>query len=582
MGEISELSTAPANYTVAAKTLRIHRLMAWLLIAHGIASLALAFWYRTFLEFALIGIPAVVVPLWMMRVDSQGAGTRFSVGAALMVFSGLLTQQAHGLTELHFHVFCALAFLLAYRDWRTILGAAVVIALHHVSFAVLQAFGMPFFLYSTTINPAVLTLIHAGFVVFEVGILIPLAVEGRRDWEHAEELGRVSATLGTGSESIQDVLRGVIAELEEARESAERTKGQAAVFREDAARQHEVAELASVRVQDVLELAGTLQRVAADDASRADDARGSVRRLLDQAQGVTDASRTQSEGTRQVVDAAATADRTVSLAARALDEAHAAVDRVRTQAREESEKTRAAVEDASSAVNQLGKATAGIASIVRTIGEIADQTNLLALNAAIEAARAGASGRGFAVVAEEVRKLAERSSVATGEIGSVVQEMNKTIEATLEAMKGREGSAGLADQVENALVRLTDSVGFVAHRFDEVRRAAEEVTSSNAATLREVTSIERLAGQNAEAAQLTVRIAEEIDATLDALAEGLSTNAARADRTERFMREAAGQVAEIVELSAKTEENATVAIAALDTQSQSLAVLAERVGSAAA
>jgi methyl-accepting chemotaxis protein len=572
----------PAAYSVAAKTLRIHRLMAGLLIGHGLVSFGLAFWYRTFLEFALIGIPAVAVPLWLMRSDPQGQATRLSVGASLMVFSALLTQQAHGLTEMHFHVFCALAFLLAYRDWRTVAFGAGVAAVHHISFALLQAFGLPFHLYSTSINPVVLTLIHAGFVVFEVAILIPLAVEGRRDWEHAEELGRVSATLGTGSESIQDVLKGVLIELEGAKAAAEATRRQANAFREDAARQHDIADQVSIRIQDVVGLAETLQRVAEDDAARADGARISVRRLMDQAQEVTSASRAQSEATREVVESAATAERTVSVATRALGDAHAAVDKVRSQARQESETTRAAVDEASAAVDELGKATSGIALIVRTISDIANQTNLLALNAAIEAARAGESGRGFAVVADEVRKLAERSALATGEIEDVVKKMDGTIEATLTAMRGQNNAGGLAEQVEQALGRLTDSVGFVASRFDEVRRAAEEVAATNAATIRQVTNIERLAGQNAEAAQLTVRVAEEIDTTLDTLAEGLSTNAARADRTQRFMQETSQQVAEIVDLSSKTEANASIAIEALVDQSGTLATLAQRVESAAA
>ena len=66
----------------------------------------------------------------------------------------------------------------------------------------------------------------------------------------------------------------------------------------------------------------------------------------------------------------------------------------------------------------LAEKSEEIGAIVGTITGIADQTNLLALNAAIEAARAGEQGRGFAVVAEEVRKLAEESQKAAGEIGS--------------------------------------------------------------------------------------------------------------------------------------------------------------------
>lgn len=88
----------------------------------------------------------------------------------------------------------------------------------------------------------------------------------------------------------------------------------------------------------------------------------------------------------------------------------------------------ASVEELEASFTQMGRSSAQMSTVIKTINDIAFQTNILALNAAVEAARAGEAGRGFAVVADEVQRLASGSAKAANETGLLIEETIKAVE----------------------------------------------------------------------------------------------------------------------------------------------------------
>ena len=134
-------------------------------------------------------------------------------------------------------------------------------------------------------------------------------------------------------------------------------------------------------------------------------------------------------------------------------------------------------QQSASRIASLSERTKQIGTIVEVINEIASGTNLLALNASIEAARAGEHGRGFAVVAGEVRRLAERTALATKQVASLVSGIEEEtgratagiMAACNHAAQGAEAVSGL----NTAFTKISELVVEVDGRMEAITQAAQ-------------------------------------------------------------------------------------------------------------
>jgi methyl-accepting chemotaxis protein len=263
----------------------------------------------------------------------------------------------------------------------------------------------------------------------------------------------------------------------------------------------------------ILSIASTAEEVSGssrDISATASQAAGSAENQKQQVEQIATTMQEMAATVREVSHHAVTAARSAESAADCARDGGNIVEDVLERMRGIAR----SVGESAANIEHLGARSNEIGRIVGVIDEIATQTNLLALNAAIEAARAGEQGRGFAVVAGEVRRLSERTTVATREIATVIESLQTVTADAVRQMRSGTAAvehgvevAGFAGESIKKIIREAENVGVmvaqIASAATQQATATEEVNTS-------MSQISEFAAEAAQGSQLSARACEQL------------------------------------------------------------------------
>ncbi|HWI87313.1 MAG TPA: methyl-accepting chemotaxis protein [Sphingomonas sp.] len=460
-----------------------------------------------------LAILANIVPTVMALRGRFDWRARLSVGTLAAIYPALGVYLLAGhpwQMDGHMYFFVALAALSLMCDWRPIVLASGLIAVHHL---LLEIFVSE--LVFAGQGDLGRVLVHAVAVILEAAVLCYLTV----------------------------ALRTLILRQDTAKEESDRLALIALEGQGRAEAAHRAVQLAEERAVHERGRAETLERTMADRRrtemfSLADAFQASI---IDIVAAVGEASARLDRSSQLLGAAAENATRrsatTVANAAESSRNAGLLADRIRDLTGsigsivanvEEQAKLSGSAQDVSGAchdaVQSLAGRTIAIGEFADSIQQIAGRTNLLALNATIEAARAGEVGRGFAVVAQEVKQLAAQATNATGKIRSLAG--------------SSQAGADLAAEALNDISTIVDSLAGAASAIREQVEHQRHTASAIESTARETAKGAVLMADELSGMGEVVTETEALSGQVSAAAAGLSRTAlALTAATDRFIRE---------------------------------------------
>ncbi len=441
-------------------------------------------------------VAACATAVWKL-LGGGAALCRYVIAVATIVQVSLLVLAAAGSWQIDFHMiyFAALAMLVAFCDWRTILVAAAATAIHHLALNFL----LPAAVFPDGANFA-RVVFHAVVVVMEVVVLVLLSA-------------KLVGLFNDAGEAVSQA-QAAAAETEK-------------LSREQQAMQDRTAK---ERQELLVSLADKFE-------TNVKSAVTEIQASLDGMQSETEvmlrrSDETQGNATKVANTADSTAEKMDTIAG-AVTELSASVSEISSRVRETADiagKAEGKSDVTTEQVGELAKAVAGISEVVGLIAEIAEQTNLLALNATIEAARAGEMGKGFAVVANEVKSLATQTARATEDITGRIEKVQGSTRTTVEAIKE---IRGIINQLNEHSTKIAGAVEQQDATTREISRNIQDAASGSREMNTTMASVRENAETTGRSVQKVMQASgavagntQKLDHNLSDLLNGLRSNSA--------------------------------------------------------